>query len=134
MSNTNKIIVFWLLIVVGYIFHSTYHLSGAIFGEDIKMNDATGQTPVVMHFFRIVLEILPLIMVVLTTYLSSRGFRLFSFVLAIVFGLANALHVVETAMHEIANISQIAVLSFILVVNILLILTLNNWRKEPSLS
>lgn len=133
MSNVCKITYFWLFIAVGYVFHSLYHLSGGVFGEDIKMAGATGTMPYCLHFFRIVLEIGSLTMALLTTQLSSEVFRRISFVWAILLGLANGVHLFEELTQSPDNLSQIALLAWILVVNILLVFSLYHWQKDPQI-
>lgn len=122
MNKQFLISFLWLLIVIGYIFHSTYHLSEAVFGVDIKLPNATGEVPIVMYVIRIVLEIFTLTLVLLTLYSTGKVFRWFSFVWASILGVLNAFHLGETIMGHPGELSQLVLLTFILATNVLLII------------
>lgn len=129
MNKQTKISFLWLVIAIGYIFHSTYHLSGAIFGADIRLPDSTGEVPVIMYVFRIVLEIFTLTLVLLTLYFSGKTFRWFSFIWACILGILNLVHLVETIIGEPSELSQLTLLAFIFAANIVLILETRNQTK-----
>lgn len=122
MNKQFLISFLWLLIVIGYIFHSTYHLSEAVFGVDIKLPNATGEVPIVMYVIRIVLEIFTLTLVLLTLYSTGKVFRWFSFVWASILGVLNAFHLGETIMGHPGELSQLVLLAFILATNVLLVI------------
>lgn len=130
MTTISKIAFFWLIIAIGYSFHSSYHISGIMFGEEIKLVNATGKTPVSMHLIRIVLEIFTMLLAVLTVQLKGKLFAKFSLVWAILLGLANVAHLIETSLHELTDYSQLALLSFILLVNVSLILNTKKRVQE----
>lgn len=130
MTTISKIAFFWLIIAIGYSFHSSYHISGIMFGEEIKLANATGKTPVSMHLIRIVLEIFTMLLAVLTVQLKGKLFAKFSLVWAILLGLANVAHLIETGLHELTDYSQLALLSFILLVNVFLILNTKKRVQE----
>ncbi len=128
MKNQNyKIAFLWLLIVIGFILHGYYHLAELFFGIDIKLHDAKGEVPIGTHLFRIVLEIFTLIFVLLSVYISKKIFYRISFAWAIVLGILNLAHLGGTIANEIGEISQVALLAFILATNILLSIEL--WKS-----
>lgn len=121
MNRQVKISFLWFLIVVGYIFHSTYHLSGVVFfGVDVNPPAVKGEVPTTLYVIRIVLEVLTLLLVLLSLYLSGKGFRWFSFIWAVILGILNAVHLVETIVGEPSELSQLALLTFILAANVML--------------
>jgi hypothetical protein len=130
MNNVTKISFLWALLVISYCLHTQFELMGIFFGTDLKAPGATGEMPYWMHFFLIAINIIPLIMVLLTLFMSGKIFRLINFSLSILFGLLNGYHLIATAMSDFKNLSQIILLSFILAANVLLVLTLNKWRRE----
>lgn len=130
MNKQFRISFLWLLIVIGYIFHSTYHLSEAVFGIDIKLPNATGEVPPVMYIIRIVLEIFTLTLVLVTLYSTGKIFSWFSFVWASILGVLNAFHLGQTLMGDAGDLSQVVLLTFILATNVLLVI---ETRKQTRL-
>lgn len=119
-ENILKIALLWLLIAISYSMHSIYHLSELFFGIDIKLPDANGKVPLNIHFFRIATEVFTLLMVVLTIKIKARAYNWFSFIWACLLGILNLVHFVSTFIREPSEISQIALLAFVLAVNVLL--------------
>jgi hypothetical protein len=129
MSNICKIAIIWALIALALNFHTQYEMRGLFFGQDIKVPGATGQMPFELHYFTIVVNILPLLLSLLTMYLSQKWFRWAGFVFAILFALLNAFHVFEQISSHPDDLSQAVLLLFVLAANVLLIKELNDWRK-----
>ncbi len=125
-KNDIKISMFWLLIGIGYILHSLYHVSDIFYGIDVKLPTATGEVPLYMHLIRVFLGLTPFVMVLLPFYNKNKGGLWFNFGLAILFLLSNISHLGEMLFKDIENISQIGLLSYILIINILL--TVVSWK------
>ncbi|WP_316792174.1 hypothetical protein [Pedobacter frigoris] len=79
--------------------------------------------------FRIAFIWFSMLRVLLTIYLSSKGYRLFLFMWAIILLLLNLVHVGETIYKEASDLSQVGLLSFVAVANILLVLDIRKWRS-----
>lgn len=124
-----RIAFLWLLIVIGYIYHGQFHLSELLYGVDIRIPNTNGQIPMGMHIFRILVELVTLLMVLLTLYIPKKGFKAFSFVWAILLGVLNLFHLGETLVKEFNDLSQIVLLTFVLAANILLIADTKKWQK-----
>ncbi len=121
MSIYFRMSLLWLLIAFCYSQHSLYHLSGLFYGQDIRLPDTNGEVPVSLHLFRIAVEIVTLIICVLTLYIKRKGFYWFCFVWASLLGLLNLVHLAQTVMGEIEDLSQVALLSFVVLINGLLV-------------
>lgn len=132
MPTQLKTVVLWFLIVFCYLIHGYYHLGELFFGVDIKVPDATGSVPMAVHIFSILIEILPLSIGLISLYKTAKWFIWMSFIFAILLGLLNLVHLGETIAKEPGEIRQLALLSFIVVVNILLILEINRQRKAKN--
>jgi hypothetical protein len=123
----------WGMIVFCYLVHGYYHISGLFFGIDIKMPDATGQMPLSMHFFSLLLEILPLGLAVASLYAKKKWFNWTNFILAILFLLLNVFHLGETIMQEADDIRQLALLSLVVIINLLLVMDTNQLKKTVTI-
>lgn len=86
----------------------------------------------ITHIIRIVFESMLLLMAVLTLYVNSKIFKVFSLVLSIILVLLNAYHLVSTFLHELGDYSQHAILLVIFTANILLVLEFRKWLKETA--
>ncbi|PXY44830.1 hypothetical protein [Flavobacterium hydrophilum] len=130
MNTITKISFCWLLIVVALAYHVQYEMSGLFFGKDIKSPEATGEIPYGLHYFNIAVTIIPLFFALLTAFVNDKSFVVASLVYAILFLLLNVFHVITTAMEDISNLTQMTLLTFVTVANVLLVLSINKWRKE----
>ncbi len=83
-----------------------------------------------MPEFYIAVTIISLFFALLTLFVNHKTFVITSLVYAILFLLLNAFHVITTGMEDISNLSQMTLLTFVVVANVLLILSINRWRKE----
>lgn len=134
LSRTHRIIILWILLVLGYILHSVYQLSGTLFGINIKLPNANGTVPPVAHLFRIVLDTGTIIIILLWLKSQPRILVWFSLVWSLILFILNALHWVETLSTEMHNYSQVALLFIILIVNGFLTgeLWLKIWDKNNN--
>lgn len=132
MITINKIVVLWLLILIGYILHPQFYLSGLFYGMDIKLKDATGKEPVSSHIMHLIFDVLPMVIIVLCLYLTRRVYRLILLILAVLFLIANGAHLIETIEGDAGNISQITLTGFIFVLNLILVRETFKWSKESA--
>ncbi|WP_346318038.1 hypothetical protein [Chitinophaga sp. YIM B06452] len=130
MNHQFKIALLWILIVFCYLLHGYYHVAELFFGVDIKIPDAKGEVPLSSHLFSLLIEIVPLSAGLAALYVTRKWFTWASLVFAILLGLLNVVHLVMTFMHESSDIRQLALLAFIIAVNILLVKELNISRKS----
>jgi SAM-dependent methyltransferase len=99
----------------------------------LKHPNATGnEVPLFDQFFNTVIFTVTFLMALLSINLSGCGFRWFSLVWSALFLLLNIAHLAEAIFVEKFDLSQVCLLSFVLVVNVLLIVTL--WKSLKKLS
>lgn len=85
-----------------------------------------------MHLMRFVLEVFSMLLALLTLYIKKKGFILFLFTWAIMLLLLNVFHLGETIYKESDNISQVGLLSFVVVANFFLVLDVRKWKAVMS--
>lgn len=124
-----RIAFLWALLLLGFIQHAVYHLAELHFGIDIAMKGANGTVPAMVHVFRLLVDLPSMLFLLLTLYIGGRGFYVTSLVWAVLLGLLNIYHAVITAVMEPGEISQIALLLFVAVANVLLVLELRRALK-----
>ncbi len=126
----NKIALLWLFLAVGFILHHIYGLAGIYFGKELKIEGATGETPGWAHYYRILFEIIILILALASLEITKKWFKITSMVWAVLLGLFNVYHVIEAIMHEPSNTSEIIVLGWMVAISGVLIAALNRWRLQ----
>jgi signal transduction histidine kinase len=106
---------------------------GLFYGIDISLPGATGgEVPLGVQAFNTVIFTLTFLMALLSIHLSGRGFRWFSLVWSALFLLLNLFHLGATAFVEKFDLSQVCLLTFVLAVNVLLMLTLYYRKNETK--
>lgn len=126
----NKIALLWLFLAVGFILHHIYGLSGIYFGKELTIEGSTGETPGWAHYYRIIFEIIILIVALASLEIVKKWFKTTSLVWAVLLGLFNVYHVIEAVLYEASNISEIILLTWMVAVSILLVFSLKKWRKN----
>jgi hypothetical protein len=116
------IAVLWLALVVGMIFHVTDDLSGLRYGVQIALPNADGRVPWSNFVIKALFYVVPFVLAVAATSLSGKVYRTGNFWLTLLFLLANAWHLIATAMRakDVTGYAQILLLIAVLLTNVLL--------------
>lgn len=117
---TFKLIVLWILIIIGMILHFNYHVSEIFYGINVARPDAAGVVPATAHVIKNIFYHVPLLIVVSLLYFKHKWYKLALLVLSLIFTLAHAQHVLGEFKHETYDLSQIPLLLIVLLVSILI--------------
>jgi hypothetical protein len=123
----SKIVFLWLFIVIGFVFHHIYGLATVFFNESVMIEGSTGEIPLWVHKWRILMEGLALLFGLLTIEISKKWFQWTSFVWAILLGVFNVYHLITAMLYELSNISEIFLLILIAVANLFLVKNIYQW-------
>ncbi|WP_075341795.1 PepSY-associated TM helix domain-containing protein [Tenacibaculum agarivorans] len=123
-----KIIMLWVILVIGFIIHHVYGIADVYFKESLLIEGSNGEIPGWAHQWRIQLEGVAFLFAVLTIQLSKNWFKWVSLVWAILVGLFNIYHFITALIYEITNVSEILVLATMAIANIFLIKELFTWK------
>ena len=124
MDTKIKTAFYWLLLGICFLTHTLLHMYELFYGIDIRMPDATGEVPLAVQTFNTVIFTVTFLIALLSINLSGKRFRWFSLVWATLFLLLNIFHLGATAFVEAFDLSQVCLLTFVLAVNVLLIVEL----------
>lgn len=129
-TNDYEVGLLWLVLVVGMVLHFNYGVSGLRYGVALEQRGATGVVPWSNFTIKAVFYVVPLMIAVACTGGVSRWARAVIFGLSILFGLANAAHLVTTALaaHDVLGYAQTLLLTGVLVANAQLTRLCNRWR------
>tara|TARA_B100000809_G_scaffold107339_2_gene105830 strand:- start:544 stop:948 length:405 start_codon:yes stop_codon:yes gene_type:complete len=130
IMTTSKIAFLWVFIAIGFIFHHIYGLAAVFFNESVMIEGSTGEIPMWVHKWRIVMEGLALLFGLLTIEISKKWFQWTSFVWAILLGLFNVYHLTTAMLYELSNISEILILILIVVANTFLAKNIYQWMYK----
>ena len=118
----------WLVMVVGMMLHFDYHVSGIFYGIELKRPNATGEFPPTIWLIRFVFQLAPMMAVTFLLFFEAQWFRVAHFGVSILYTLAHASHLIRE--FEKPDMSQLNLLSLVLVVSLLLNIVSLRWLKE----
>lgn len=118
----------WLLMVVGIMLHFDYHVSGIFYGIDLKRPNATGEFPPTIWLIRFVFQLAPMITVTFLLFFEQQWLRVAHFGVSLLYTLAHTSHLIRELQKP--DMSQLNLLSLVLVVSLLLNVVALRWLKE----
>ncbi len=98
MENRNKILLLWTIFLLGMIFHSLLAIMPVFWGQSIAMPEEM----IAKHAFEpnmwmmLAFFLLPMIIIVVTTFIESGWYKITNFILSILITLMNIFHVMST--------------------------------------
>ena len=120
MSLQLKLIILWILCVIGMILHFNYHVSELFYGIDIISPDANGEVPLRVFVIRSVFYHMPFVWILLIMFKSSVFWRLSLFSISVLYAIAHLGHLIGEIANPKRDISQMALLFTVLVTSIVL--------------
>lgn len=118
----------WLLMVVAMMLHFDYHVSGIFYGIDLKRPNATGEFPPTIWLIRFVFQLAPMIAVTFLLFFEQQWLRVAHFGVSLLYTLAHTSHLIRELQKP--DMSQLNLLSLVLVVSLLLNVVALRWLKE----
>jgi hypothetical protein len=133
MDHYQKIILFWLLTVVGMILHFNYNVSGIFYEVDIVSERAEGFIPNSVHIIRALYYHLPILFIIVMLYFKNKVISAFFVVGSIIYSLTHIAHLSGEIGKENSDPSQISLLGIVAVISILLAKEHWQWNKDLRL-
>ena len=135
MTDKQRLIVLWLMTVVGMILHFNYHVSSIFYGIDVTRPNANGEVPDTLVIIRSTFYHAPMIWVLTIMYAKKHWVKLTLFILSLLYWLAHFMHLVEEMLKEKRNLSQLTLLGLVLLLASFLVYEHYHWkRKGQSIS
>ena len=131
MNSTQRIVFLWLLLAVCVSLHTMLETAEYVFFTAEQGPVAEGISSAV-HAIYIVAFILPLLMAFLFSFVNSPLLRWCGLALAALLVITNGMHLVEMVMDNLSNVTQLALLSLILAINVMLVLVLYRQNGEAK--
>lgn len=115
-----KVIVLWLMLLIGMILHFNYHVSGIFYGIDVKRPNATGTVPAMAQLLKTVFYHLPMTFIVALLYFRQKWFRLSMFIISLPYTISHVMHVLGEFKKPEIDLAQVPLLSLLLIFSLLL--------------
>lgn len=125
-----RLLILWMLIILGMILHFNYHVSEIFYGIDVVREGANGTVPVGAHLIKNIFYHIPLLLVVSLLYFSNKAYRLMLFIAGLAFTLAHAQHLAGEFRHDTLDPSQVPLLSIVLLISVLINFSSWNYFRE----
>ena len=116
MTDKQKLIVLWLLTVIGMILHFNYHVSAIFYGIDVTRPNANGEMPKTLVLIRSTFYHAPMIWILIIIYAQKIWIKLALFVLSLLYWLAHLMHLIEEVSKDSKDLSQLTLLALVLVI------------------
>jgi len=115
-----QVVVLWIIVLIGMILHFNYHVSKIFYGIDVSRPGADGTISPMVHVVRAAFYHLPMIFIALLLFIGAKWFRLAMFIISIPYTLSHVGHVLKEFQKPAYDLSQIILLSLILLLSIVL--------------
>lgn len=132
LSLQAQIIALWTVFLFGTVFHTQLALMPMLYGSDVAIPRYHGKTPVSHLWGMLGFFVIPMVMIVLTALNISPLYRAIHFGVSIVYTVMNFLHVALDLRVRPIEWYQIALVSVLFVVGIVLNVTAFEWMMQPS--
>ena len=132
MTNRIKVVTLWIIFLFGMILHSLLGIFPLLWGESISMSqeqiakNPMGSSMWMMLFFFLI----PMIIVLLTSFIEAKWYRITNFVFTLLFTLMNIWHLFGHLGENPIDPRQIVLLTFVFISGVMLNIVSFKWFKE----
>jgi hypothetical protein len=131
LSLQAQIIVIWIVFLFGTVFHTQLALMPLLYGADVAIPHYHGKTPISHLWGMLGFFILPMVMILLTALNVSPLYRTIHFGITLFYTVMNFLHVALDLRVKPIEWYQIALVSVLFVVGLVLNLLAYQWMIQP---
>ncbi|MEM7110596.1 MAG: hypothetical protein AAF519_20370 [Bacteroidota bacterium] len=117
ISSKGRLVILWLLLVIGMILHFNYHVGEIFYGIDVVRANATGEVPIGTVIIRTIFYHLPMIWILVIIYTDKKIVRMVLLIISAVYLLAHGAHLAEELFAVEKDISQTSLLAVVLLVS-----------------
>lgn len=132
MTNRTKVVTLWIIFLFGMILHSLLGIFPLFGGESISMsqeqiakNPMQSSLGMMLFFF-----LIPMIIIVLTSFIETKWYRIINFVFTLLFTLMNIWHLFGHLGESPVDTRQIVLLTFVLLSGVMLNIVSFKWIKK----
>jgi hypothetical protein len=132
MNNQQKIIVLWILLIIGMFLHPFFVLNKLFYGLPVARPGANGMIPEIVMYKRIGFYILPMIYVTVLLFTQAQWVRVLNFVISLIYTFINIQNFLKEFEKPQIDTVQIILLGFVATATLLLNFASWKWIKERN--
>ncbi|MEM1257487.1 MAG: hypothetical protein AAGH81_03075 [Bacteroidota bacterium] len=133
MGIRQRIIILWLLTLIGMVLHFNYHIGELFYGIDVTRPDANGKVPIGVFIIRTLYYHLPMVWIFLVIYGKKSWMRFGLFLVGFGYSLSHLAHVVGELLNPEKNPSQISLLVLVFLLSAILAYEhYKYWRQKTE--
>lgn len=132
LSLQVQIIALWTVFLFGLVFHTQLALMPQLYGVDVTISRYHGKTPISHLWAMLGFFLVPMVMILLTALNVSPWYRMVHFGISLVYTIMNFLHVALDLRVKPVELYQIALVSVLFVVGIVLNLLAFEWLTQSG--
>lgn len=132
--HRQRLIVLWLLLLMGMVLHFNYHVGDIFYGIDVVHAGANGKVPFATYWIKTIYYHLPIVLILLLLYVQRKVLRTSMFGLGLLYTVSHAIHLVKeigARNTTVQAFTQINLLLLVLVISLLM--NVSSWRWLKSL-
>ncbi|MCK4233791.1 hypothetical protein KAX75_05145 [candidate division WOR-3 bacterium] len=136
MSNKAKVVTLWVIFLFGMTFHSLLAIMPLFWGGSIAMSpEQIAKNPMAPSMWMVLLFFLiPMIIIVLTSFIETKWYRITNFVFTLLFTMMNIWHLIGHFGETSVDPRQIVLLTFVLIFGFFLNIVSFKWIKEQEVN
>lgn len=133
IQRPQQIINLWIVFLLGLLFHTQLGLMPLFHGFSVTESQAQDISEIsLILWLMLAFFVLPMVAIVLTTFLDSHRYRIIHFGLTVVFSVLNLMHLVADLMVRPIAWYQIVLMAMLFIIGLLLNLVSFRWMRERS--
>jgi len=130
-----RLIVLWILLLIGMILHFNYHVSEIFYGIDVVRPGANGKMPISTLTIKTIYYHLPILYILALLYFNGKVFRGIAFGVGLIYTVSHGMHLFKEITHtplETPEITQINLLVIVLLVSLLMNFESWKWFRSEN--
>jgi hypothetical protein len=133
--HQSRLIVLWLLLLIGMILHFNYHVSDIFYGIDVTRPGVNGQVPWSTFYIKTIYYHLPIVFILVLLYSEHKVVKVLAFCVGLVYTASHAMHLFKEIGQKATSVqsfTQINLLIIVLVLSVLMNLESWRWMKHKA--
>jgi hypothetical protein len=130
MTNQQKLVTLWIVLIIGMLLHQTFHLSKIFYGINVARPGANGIIPDMVMYKRVAFYILPLVYISFLLFIQAKWIRIVHLPVSIIYLGVNIFNFLGEFEKPKLDLTQVSLLGYIAIASMLLVFTSYKWMKS----
>jgi hypothetical protein len=127
--HQNRLVVLWLLLLIGMILHFNYHVSDIFYGIDVARPGARGQVPWSTFYIKTIYYHLPIVFILVLLYTAHRLVKVLTFGIGLLYTASHMVHLFKEIAQKATSVQSFTQINLLIMVLVLSVcVNLEGWR------